>query len=231
MSRFRCFRRKTAPGVRDGRALRKNNWRRSPCLYTDPQPRLAIDRRRPGAGYRHLLLKRDIERFVTLIPNWETASVGLSAIVLDEGRYCRDGWYYNGVIGIRAWSTEMRFEPHREWYLGHRDFLRRIEARVYGDDPDTVEIHWTPWTARAYQLCHVFLHELDHHRDRMDDAAPAVGALAPAARGSPSGMRGSSSRRSGSATSKSSACRSEKRQSSHEYGYFGSSRSIACFVT
>ena len=28
-------------------------------------------------------------------------------------------------------------------------------------------VHWTPDTARAYQLCHVFLHELGHHIDRM----------------------------------------------------------------
>ena len=167
MSRFRRFHRKTAMGIRNGHTRRKNNWAHSPSLYVNPPPSLEIHRRPPGDGYKHLLLKRDIERFVTLIPNWKTVSVGLNAIVLDTGRYCKDGWYRDGVIGIRAWRTEMRFEPHRDWYIEHRDFLKRIEACVYGDDPDTVEIYWTPWTARAYQLCHVFLHELGHHRDRM----------------------------------------------------------------
>ena len=83
MSRFY---RKTAPGVRHGRALRKNNWRRSPSIYTHSGPALVIDRKHPGAGYRHLLLKRDIERFVKLIPKWEQVSVGLAAIVLAPGR-------------------------------------------------------------------------------------------------------------------------------------------------
>jgi hypothetical protein len=165
--RFRRFHRKTAPGVRAGRTLRKNDWRRSPCLYTDPQPRLVIDRRRPGDGYRHLLLKRDVERFITLIPNWETVSAGLDLVALDAGRPGCDGWYDRGAVGICAWPIDMRYEVNAEWYRGHRDFLRRIEARVEGDDPDDVTIHWTPWTVRAYQLCHVFLHELGHHRDRM----------------------------------------------------------------
>ena len=84
MSRFH---RKTAPGIRAGETLRKNNWKRSPSWYFDTQPRLVIDRRRPGAGYRHLLLKRDIERFVNLIPNWNELSRGLDLISLDRGRH------------------------------------------------------------------------------------------------------------------------------------------------
>ena len=38
----------------------------------------------------------------------------------------------------------------------------RIGARTEGDDPDEMVIHWTPGTIRAYQLCHLFLHELGH---------------------------------------------------------------------
>jgi hypothetical protein len=167
MSRVRRFHRKTAPGVRDGRTLRKNDWKRTSSWYTDPQPRLVFDRRRPGAGYRHLLLKRDIERFVNLIPNWSSVSVGLDLIVLDSGRAECDGWYDRGAIGICAWPTDQTYEANARWYRGHRAFLARIEARVGGADTDDIVVHWTPWTARAYLLCHVFLHELGHHRDRM----------------------------------------------------------------
>ncbi len=163
MSRFH---RKTAPGVRDGRVQRKNNWKRSPSLYRDPQPHLVIDRRPPGPGRRHLLLKRDIERFVNLLPDWKELSVGLDVIVLDRGRGC-DGWYDRGVIGICAWRTDMYYEVDPDWYREHRDFLRRIGGRVFENGPDDITIHWTPDTARAYQLCHVFLHELGHHADRM----------------------------------------------------------------
>lgn len=163
MSRFH---RKTAPKVRDGRVRNKNNWAPSHSGYRYP-PRLVVERQRPGPGHRHVLLKRDIERFVALIPGWEKLSVGLNAVVLADGRYTCDGWYNRGVIGLPAWPKNLCYEVNADWFRDHRDFLRRIGATVYGDDPETAEIHWTPDTARAYQLCHVFLHELGHHADRM----------------------------------------------------------------
>ena len=169
MSRFH---RKTAPGVRDGQTLRKNNWERSPSVYRDSQPQLVIDRRRPGEGYRHLLLKRDIERFIELTPNWNELSRGLDLISLDCGRSDCDGWYDRGAIGICAWPLEMSYPLKLSWYAEHRDFLTRIGARVEDTGPpDDVVIHWTLDTARAYQLCHVFLHELGHHADRMHTRA------------------------------------------------------------
>jgi hypothetical protein len=167
MSRFRRFHNKTAPGARDGHTRRKNNWRQSPSCYAVAQLVPTIDRKRPGAGYRHLLLKRDIERFVNLIPNWQDVSVGLDVIVLDSGNTGCDGWHCRGVIAICAWPIEMRYEVNARWFREHHAFLKRIEARIEGDDPEDIIIHWSPWTARAYQLCHVFLHELGHHRDRM----------------------------------------------------------------
>ena len=103
MSRFH---RKTAPGVLDGRVQKTNNWTRSPSIYRDTQPRLVIDRRRPGEGHRHLLSKRDIERFVALIPNWEALAVGLDVICLDTKRKNCDGWYDRGGLGICAWPKE-----------------------------------------------------------------------------------------------------------------------------
>lgn len=164
MSRFH---RKTAPGVRDGRAQKKNNWKCSPSWYWGAHHRLVIDRRRPGEGCRHVLLKRDIERFVQLIPKWETLAYGLDVIVLASGSRNCDAWYNGRVIGICAWPTDMRYEVNPDWFRDHRDFLDRIGARCEGDDPDHTIIHWTPATVRAYQLCHLFLHELGHHRDRM----------------------------------------------------------------
>jgi len=166
MSRFH---RKTAPGVRDGQTRRKNNWKPSLSCYTVPQVVPVIDRLRPGPGYRHLLLKRDIERFVQLIPDWKSQSVGLDVIVLAGGGYRCDGWYNRGVIGLCAWPTNLRHEVNVDWFRKHHDFLLRIEAHIeiHQNDPNDIVIHWSPWTARAYQLCHVFLHELGHHRDRM----------------------------------------------------------------
>lgn len=161
------FHRRSAPGVRDGEVREKNNWRRSPSCYRVPQSVPAIDRRRPGDGYRHVLMKRDVERFVELLPHWDDVSRGLDVIVLDCGRRGCDGWYNRGVLGLCAWRTNMVYELDPEWYAEHRDFLNRIGLRVddYGCEPYVA--HWTPDTARAYLLCHVFLHELGHHIDRM----------------------------------------------------------------
>jgi len=160
------FHRKTAPGVRDCTVRKKHNWNQSPSCYSVPQLVPAIDRRRAGKGYRHLLLKRDVERFVELIPHWEDVSRGLDVIVLDRGQPGVDGWYNRGVLAICAWPTKMSYELDPNWYADHRDLLSRIGARVEDVRLDVI-IHWTPDTARAYQLCHIFLHELGHHIDRM----------------------------------------------------------------
>ncbi len=162
------FHRKTAPAVRDGCVRKKNNWRRTPDCYSVPQWIPAIDRRRPGEGYRHLLLKRDVERFIALVPHWNALARGLDVIVLDQGRPDCDGWYNRGVLAVCAWPRDLSQEVDLTWYARHRDLLTRIGAAV--EDPGAgqeVVVHWTPDTARAYQLCHVFLHELGHHLDRM----------------------------------------------------------------
>ncbi|VTR92205.1 Uncharacterized protein OS=Dysgonomonas gadei ATCC BAA-286 GN=HMPREF9455_01415 PE=4 SV=1 [Gemmata massiliana] len=162
------FYRKTAPGVRNGRVQKQNNWALSPSVYRNTQTCLVIDRRKPGEGYRHLLLKRDIERFVALIPNWDALAVGLDLISLDCGRHGCDGWYNRGALGICAWPKEMSYVLDTVWFAEHRRFLERIGARVEeGGIGRDIVIHWTDATARAYQLCHVFLHELGHHADRM----------------------------------------------------------------
>lgn len=179
------FHRKSTPGVRDGRVRNKNNWRPSPNCYRVPQWVPAIDRRRPGDGYRHVLMKRDVERFVELLPHWDDVSRDLDVILLDRGGRGCDGWYNDGVLGLCAWSADMVYELDESWYLQHRDFLDRIGLRVEDHTPEPARsrlarglpvrpnecgpfvAHWTPDLARAYLLCHVFLHELGHHTDRM----------------------------------------------------------------
>ncbi|HEY1188210.1 MAG TPA: hypothetical protein VGE74_11165 [Gemmata sp.] len=166
MSRFH---RKTAPRVRNGRVQKKNNWQVSPSWYWgNPPGRVVIDRRRPGEGFRHLLFKKDIERFIALIPNWRKLAAGLRVVVLATGQRGCDGWYNRGVLGLCAWPQQMTFELDVDWYSEHKAFLKRINATVVDGSRELAPvIYWTDDTARAYQLCHVFLHELGHHADRM----------------------------------------------------------------
>jgi hypothetical protein len=161
------FHRKTAPAVRNGRVKTKNHWNKTPSCYTVRQAVPAIDRVRPGEGHRHLLLKRDVERFIDLLPHWEDISQGLDVILLDRGRYDCDGWYDRGVLAVCAWPVNMDWELEPRWYANHRDLLERLGVPVEGGANETLTCHWTASTARAYQLLHVFLHELGHHMDRL----------------------------------------------------------------
>ncbi len=78
--------RKSAPEVKGGQVQKKNNWALTPNYYSHAQRELVIDRKRPGAGYRHLLKKRDILDFIAILPDWAELSRGLDAIVLAPGR-------------------------------------------------------------------------------------------------------------------------------------------------
>ena len=164
--------RKTAPGVRDGRVRRKNNWDQTPDYDITPQARVFIDRQRPGTGYRHLLLKRDVERFIALLPDWDELSRGLNAIVLAPGSPRLLGYYRDRVVSLCAWERALEGEWHSDFIDEHRLILALLDVPMG-------PAHEGPWrrcrfteaTARGFQLLHVLLHELGHHHDQMTTRA------------------------------------------------------------
>jgi hypothetical protein len=160
------FHRRTATKVRDGRVQRKNNWTQTPGVLHTTHPHLNIRRERPGPGHRHVLFQRDIERFIALVPDWAELSRGVNVILLDGNRTDCDGWYNHGVVALTAWPREMTCPIDLGWYADHHRFLDRIGFRVEWGRSDLMAC-WTDATVRAYQLLHVFLHELGHHHDRM----------------------------------------------------------------
>jgi hypothetical protein len=89
--------RKTAPSVKAGRVQKKNNWTAAATYHNTDLRLPVIDRRRPGEGYRHLLKRRDVERFIEIVPDWHELCTGLNAIVLAPHRDCM-GWHE----GVRA---------------------------------------------------------------------------------------------------------------------------------
>src|SRR5687768_10613576 len=99
---MRVHYRKTAPCVRQGKVQRKNRWTLTPDCYTE-RPEPIIERQKPGFGYRHILRKEDIRRFIRLLPNWRGLSQGLNAIVLASGSSQYDGWHRPGVVAVCAW--------------------------------------------------------------------------------------------------------------------------------
>jgi hypothetical protein len=158
--------RKTTPRVKRGRVQKKNNWELTPNYYSHIQPIPVIDRRRPGEGYRHLLLQRDIELFISILPDWDELAKGLDAIVLAEGEWNTNGYHTTGVVHICAWDTELWTETVTSHFEDHRDISERIGLQYELKD-GYVLCKWTAAQAKAYQLIHILLHELGHHHDRI----------------------------------------------------------------
>ena len=127
----------------------------------------------PQKGYRHLLKRRDLERFIQLIPGWDELSEGLRWIVLSNDTECM-GYYRSRELAVCAWPSSLWEEDlGKDWYWKHADMLERLGVAVWKDGYRWVA-EWTEDQARAFQLMHVFLHELGHHRDRMTNRGKRV---------------------------------------------------------
>lgn len=157
------MRRKTAPKVRGGRVQKKNRWEQSGLADTESP---TIERERPGRGYRHLLSRRDIKAFIELLPTWSELSHGLERIVLAREEDAM-GYHEPGTVAICAWEDELWWrDADSEWQAEHRGLLDRLDV-VTTEDEARLVVKWTEGQARAFQLLHVFVHELGHHHDRM----------------------------------------------------------------
>jgi hypothetical protein len=77
------------------------------------------------------------------------------------------GYCDRGVVAVCAWPAGVWDEDlSKNWYWDHVDVLDRLGVQVWKVGPRWVA-EWTEDQARAFQLLHVFLHELGHHHDRM----------------------------------------------------------------
>jgi len=158
--------RKTAPKVKHGKVQSKNRLGITNNYWDFRQDSLQIDLEKPGKGFKHFLKKRDVIQFLELLPNWEEIDIELDAILLAEGGDC-DGWYEDGVVGICAWEKDMTSVMDVEYFIEHKHILKRlgVQSEKKGDD---VFCHFTESQIKAFQLLHIFLHELGHHHDRIN---------------------------------------------------------------
>jgi len=159
---------KSTPRVVDGRVRKKNNWSLSPDYYEAPLPHtVVVDRKRPGEGYKHVLNKSDIYRFLELLPDWNRLAVGLNAVVLSPGRDDAFGYHVPGVVHICAWNAELWQELSEGFYQDHKDVFERlcIPCDETGDGWRLCKFDEP--AVRDFQLLHILLHELGHHHDRM----------------------------------------------------------------
>jgi hypothetical protein len=181
--------RRSAMRVRDGRVLKKNNWKLDASDYrTLRQDEIRLDRRRPPPGSRHLITIAQLRTFIGLLPDWDEVAIGLDAIVLDSDTDCA-GWYAPGVVAICAWHHELWDWWSPEMLEEHRPILELLEIEQVPIErsaeyheladglkamglrapawPGHVELRFTEAQARAYQLLHILPHELGHHHDRI----------------------------------------------------------------
>jgi hypothetical protein len=180
--------RRSAMKVRDGRVLKKNNWRLEPSDYHAlTQSEIHLDRRRPPDGARHLITIAELRRFLALLPDWDEVAIGLDAIVLDNATDCA-GWCGPGVVAVCAWPHDLWDWWSAEMADEHRQILDLLEVErvpieassehsewieqlgvlgVHAAPAGDLELRWTEEQARAYQLLHILPHELGHHHDRI----------------------------------------------------------------
>jgi hypothetical protein len=131
-----------------------------------PPSYLEIHRESPGKGFRHFLTKNDIHGFVDLLPEWPTVSVGLVKILLARGEEGCDGWYDGSVVAINAWERSLwRFVP-TDYFLVHHSIFIRLGVEIVKQGQGYL-CKFEASTIKAFQLLHVFLHELGHHYDKM----------------------------------------------------------------
>ena len=121
--------RRSAPNVKAGKVQKHNNWAPDPGdYYRVPQRLPVVDRRRPGRGYRHLLRRGDVKRFIALLPDWEELSRGLDAVVLAPGSPHRYGYHSSGVVHVCAWPTQLWDTIDLAGYERDRSMLERLSV-------------------------------------------------------------------------------------------------------
>ncbi|MDF1697573.1 MAG: hypothetical protein P1U56_17140 [Saprospiraceae bacterium] len=159
--------RKTTPKVAGGMPQRKNNHKLTPNYWNSSQDSIQIDEEKPGKGYKHFLKKKDVLRFIKLIPNWNIVSQHLNAIVLANGQLDVDGLYFNnGVICISAWEKEQDVLINSEYFKAHEELFNRLGVRA-AKRQNNYFCEFTVDQIKAFQLLHILLHELGHHFDRI----------------------------------------------------------------
>lgn len=159
--------RRTA-AMRGGRAVPINRVATTTHYLDGNVGDFVIHKQKPGRGYRHVLTRKDVARFLTILPDWPLLRQDFNAVVLataEPDGLCQ-GWHRSGVIGVCAWKAGLWDVWPADFYGEHAPLLRRLGVPVRKAGGQ-YECRFTEATVRAYQLLHVLTHELGHHLDRM----------------------------------------------------------------
>jgi hypothetical protein len=158
---------KVTPKVAGGQVLRKNNHKLTPNFWNTAQKDVQIHVEKPGKGFKHFLNKRDVIKFILIIPEWDVLSKDLDAVVLSPGGGGVDGYYNNdGVIEICAWEKEQDILLNSKYFIEHKELFERLKIK----SEQRGKMYFCEFSKdqiKAFQLLHILLHELGHHIDRI----------------------------------------------------------------
>jgi hypothetical protein len=159
--------RRVAPKVRNGKVQKKNNHKLTPSYWNTDLKDIVIDKEKPGVGYKHVIKRKDIIEFIKLLPEWNDLSKELNAIILSKASSFSDGRCHSeGVIRIGAWPKELWVSLRPEYFLDHKEIFDKLNLE-YEKVSNMYLCKFDESQVRAYQLLHIFLHELGHHHDRI----------------------------------------------------------------
>src|SRR6185437_16762473 len=96
------FRVKSSARVKSGAQYHSERSARTPPDHNIPRAYPLICRKHPGYGYRHVLLIRDVRKFLSILPDWPALSLGLNVILLAPPRKECDGFHRAGLVAICA---------------------------------------------------------------------------------------------------------------------------------
>lgn len=159
--------RKTTPKVRDGKVQRKN--RHAPTRLNSLS--VGIDPVKQGSSRRQVVTKEDVWKFIRLIPDWKRVSSDLDLIYLSSrDNFCEDGFYeypQRPLIALHCWEEDLAMRTGSEYVRLHQELFDRLGVEVWKEERGLFVCQFDEDSARAFQLLHIFLHELGHHHYRI----------------------------------------------------------------
>lgn len=161
--------RKTTPKVRDGKVQRKN--RHAPTRLNSLS--VGIDPIKKGKCGRQVVSKDDVWKFIRLIPDWKRVSSDLDLIYLSSSdNFLVDGYYecpQRPLVTLNCWEEDLATRASSEYVRLHQELFDRLGVEVRKEEGGlgVLVCQFDEDSARAFQLLHIFLHELGHHHYRI----------------------------------------------------------------
>ncbi|MFP4105072.1 MAG: hypothetical protein ACLFVU_03185 [Phycisphaerae bacterium] len=173
-------RKKPAQHRASRRAKKHGKTSRLPGYFQQPDELPAVERLRPGRGYKHLLLQTDVIDFLSLLPQYNDLSQGLEEIIFAPHREGTFGWHKPHAVAICAWDNYLWLTMDEGFIMDHEELLDRLgveREQIPAPGVPSWEVRWTEDQARGFQLLGVLLEHLCLRRGQWGSATEGDASL------------------------------------------------------